>query len=438
MGRNWVWVALVVAGCGEDMPPSLVSQVVGPAGAHLEGPGMTLDIPPGALAGSQTITVNYADPAAQGPEAFSRSYQLQPEGLTFSQPVTLKLDVPPGVNGQVQWSLLGRDDLFGFSGLVEDGLAIGQSRHFCKVKSGQNSDDDDSDSDTHSCEDGDGCEPDDPANDDMGGGDMGPSRRRPQQDCRQLCTCTSPDPSLNNSNLCGYDPKTEDGTCPNNPMVPPVATSGNEQLGEHDNESCMGWGWVESKIFLCGCDNAAAGSLCSRPQELSGASGTLECHATYGNATVRTSPPSPSPAPCPSPGSVDRRTCDFSWAGYVGTSVHDTSSCVGYDSPSTTKPGNLSGCQETVLYGEWRPFTGTSAGCRGFIRSDAFPDGRSADNRERCRLTPAQWSKLQDRRAACGMLPRAARADEKANAEQQSWTDTLGTIRHALNPVRAG
>ena len=195
----------------------------------------------------------------------------------------------------------------------------------------------------------------------------------------------------------------------------------------------MGWGWVEIKVFLCGCDNAAAGSLCSRPQELSGASGTLECHATYGNATVRTSPPSPSPAPCPSPGSVDRRTCDFSWAGYVGTSVHDTSSCVGYDSPSTTKPGNLSGCQETVLYGEWRPFTGTSAGCRGFIRSDAFPDGRSADNRERCRLTPAQWSKLQDRRAACGMLPRAARADEKANAEQQSWTDTLGTIYTTLS-----
>ena len=99
-----MWVALVVAGCGEDMPPSLVSQVVGPAGAHLEGPGMTLDIPPGR---SQAPDHHgqLRGPRRRGPRGLSRSYQLQPEGLTFSQPVTLKLDVPPGVNGQVQWSL---------------------------------------------------------------------------------------------------------------------------------------------------------------------------------------------------------------------------------------------------------------------------------------------------------------------------------------------
>ena len=72
---------------------------------------------------------------------------------------------------------------------------------------------------------------------------------------------------------------------------------------------------------------------------------------------------SSSPAPCPSPGSVEKRTCDFSWAGEKPSAPASTtrSSCVGYYSPKTTKPGNLSGCQETVLYGEWRPFTGTTA-----------------------------------------------------------------------------
>lgn len=81
-----------------DLAP--LSEVVGPDGATLTFDQLTVDIPPGALSATVTVTIEAEDRPSSS-DAFGPWYELGPTGIVFDRPVTLTLaldeaDVPAG------------------------------------------------------------------------------------------------------------------------------------------------------------------------------------------------------------------------------------------------------------------------------------------------------------------------------------------------------
>jgi hypothetical protein len=103
----------VVGACSSTSSPpaaALVStSTIGPAGGQVSTSGISLNVPPGALATPTTIAIA-VDPngAPAGYVAFSNLFHFSPDGLTFAKPATLSFatttDTP---TGSVYWSLPG-------------------------------------------------------------------------------------------------------------------------------------------------------------------------------------------------------------------------------------------------------------------------------------------------------------------------------------------
>jgi len=93
--RPLLFVALVLAAaCSGGGSASSAGQVVGPAGGTVSEHGVTIEIPPGALAADVEITVTEADDAFAPPEdavEAGQTFELGPEGTTFAMPVTVTL-----------------------------------------------------------------------------------------------------------------------------------------------------------------------------------------------------------------------------------------------------------------------------------------------------------------------------------------------------------
>lgn len=97
------FLAVGTVGCGSDdssdgggqQSPQTVSKDVSAAtGGTVEGPGVKLDIPPGALSEDTTISVTVKSKAGiPGQDTVASSvFEMGPDGLQFSQPVTVRLD----------------------------------------------------------------------------------------------------------------------------------------------------------------------------------------------------------------------------------------------------------------------------------------------------------------------------------------------------------
>jgi hypothetical protein len=135
--------AVAIIGCGDDAPPGqpeLVRQPVGPSGGTVSVTGMDLVIPPGALTGTETISVTRtAESPPNDNTAHSPVFRLEPAGLVFVKPVeiTIALD---GRTEQVTvfWSKLGApgyDDVGG--SLAGGAVAITASNtHFSDAFAG--------------------------------------------------------------------------------------------------------------------------------------------------------------------------------------------------------------------------------------------------------------------------------------------------------------
>lgn len=97
----------LLAGCGggdggpSAAPAASVTRTLGAAGGTIAGPGgVTLNVPPGALAADTALTIAIDD---EGAPALPGSLPLQgeaiallPHGTSFSVPVTLSMDLPAG------------------------------------------------------------------------------------------------------------------------------------------------------------------------------------------------------------------------------------------------------------------------------------------------------------------------------------------------------
>jgi hypothetical protein len=81
-----------MVGCATKKPAAVASQAIGPGGGSVTQGAVTLTIPAGAVASTQTITVTQvAAGAPTGYSSLSPLYQFGPDGLVFAQPVTVSL-----------------------------------------------------------------------------------------------------------------------------------------------------------------------------------------------------------------------------------------------------------------------------------------------------------------------------------------------------------
>ena len=399
--------ALIIAGsCASHGPKPLASKVVGPEGAHMEAPGIALDIPPGAIAGSQTISIFAGPPAANGETPLAKAFRFEPSGLEFAHPISVHLDVPAGANGLVRWTRLGDPANFEFAGFVIDGVAHAQNTHFSDVKTTQE--------DPNTCADLENGEP------------MCQQSSAPEADCRELCGCIDSDPmpatmDLPNKNLCELDPANDNGVCTVDPALPPMAAP-TEQFGERDGDACTGWGWVSTEVYTCYCtanpvvEVAGAApttpALCALP-EAKQADGAWHCDTTlsypacFGLSCPPTMP-TQMPVDCSS-SPPDKRLCDYNLGAYVGNGPTDNEGCLGYylyDDGTGNKvnkgtAGHLTTCGLNTILSQWKQLPGKTANCRTFDKDPNFPDIRNSNDKQRCRLSPNDWAKVQMRRASC-------------------------------------
>ncbi len=111
MARPYLWlviVALLTVSCSpaegdpSALPPeeTVSREVLGSEGAVLETPGgdLRLEIPPGAIDGTATISISSHTPTTEQAAALAgRAFQILPAGLRFATPVTLTLRATRGV-----------------------------------------------------------------------------------------------------------------------------------------------------------------------------------------------------------------------------------------------------------------------------------------------------------------------------------------------------
>jgi formylglycine-generating enzyme required for sulfatase activity len=82
------------------------TEVVGDKGGVVRFDDVVLDIPAGALAREQSITIRKtAEPAPEGYVAASALYRFEPDGLSFMQPITVTIDAPTSArDASIIWS----------------------------------------------------------------------------------------------------------------------------------------------------------------------------------------------------------------------------------------------------------------------------------------------------------------------------------------------
>ena len=82
--RCLITLCLLILACGEDP-----ARTIGPGGGMVQGEGVTVVVPPGALTSDVQILIERTDV----PEGFAavggRAFRFTPAGLTFEVPLTV-------------------------------------------------------------------------------------------------------------------------------------------------------------------------------------------------------------------------------------------------------------------------------------------------------------------------------------------------------------
>jgi hypothetical protein len=419
--RRWTLLAAVLLTACPATPAGdriIASAVVGADGGRLEGEGVALDIPPGALNDARRITLRVVGaPPATPFQSVSPTIVLEPSGLVFARPVELSLPVAPDAEGVVLWSRLDDDASFEFAGFVSHGRAIGRNTHFSRVTT----------ADDPSCPSGgadsacggDCAEPEPgealcPGGDTPDAGapsDAGTSNRR---GCLRPCSCQASDAD-GAGFLCPTNPRTHNSACA--PPDPALLTNDDREfLAEGEGRACTGWRYVDETQPVCACMGRPAGATVDEPLCAIAWTNTATPPGVNWNCITSVADGHTRPAP-PMPPEVSA----FGITAFVGTSG---GGCMGYPQPrgraatSAQISGHLDGCTPPQLIrSAWRSFQGTSTACR-----------TAPDDARRCQLTPAEWQQLQTRRTDCGYPQRATRAEERANNPEGAPDGMLVTL----------
>jgi hypothetical protein len=156
--RAWVAMVAVLVACGDEIrihPDAIiddggvdgsdsgdggmvVEQMIGPSGGTVTAPGLELVIPPGAVTSDQMITITTTNgPAPVGYAGQSAIYHLEPEGLVFTQPVSVTLDLASvAARTRVFWSKLGNPGFDDRGGAITGSAITASNTHFSDVFAG--------------------------------------------------------------------------------------------------------------------------------------------------------------------------------------------------------------------------------------------------------------------------------------------------------------
>jgi hypothetical protein len=462
---------MLIACVSKEKSAFPITQSVGVDGAHIEGQGITLDIPAGALDSTHDLSIDVANytPAANT-TPLGPTFHFEPSGLTFAKPVTLTLDIPPDTDAVVLWSRPDDEHSFEVVGFSAGGKAVAENTHFSDGTAVAADDSAVGEACGESAlPDGCGCGADAEGSADEAGIDGGSDEGTevglddaatdagtcsvPSRDlCRQVCICEADDTTnLSNSEECAFNPANDTGICPA-PVDPttPAGADGHEYLADgspgHPNtngSACEGWAWVPTILYLCDCydetvptgpTTTSPNYLCPIAETKNTLSGTPVCDSTieyppgYPGGTL---PHKPDPSECPS-GTSDRTKCDFHLGAFATETWNPDPkaphvSCTGYDYYSGSKPltGYLTKCSPTPIVYAWKKLPGKSRDCRDIpADTDGLP-AVSADDLMRCRLSKQEWSDLQSARKDCGT---PVRTPDSKNPDAKKGTPVFAIL----------
>src|SRR5262245_29895570 len=94
---------------GSDSPAPAGSATVGSTGGVVEGAGVRLTVPEGAIEQGVTIAIAVGTPDVAPPDGYvavSPIYVFTPDGLVFQKPVTIEIPLPDGIGATdaIVWS----------------------------------------------------------------------------------------------------------------------------------------------------------------------------------------------------------------------------------------------------------------------------------------------------------------------------------------------
>jgi ZU5 domain len=132
------FVALVVAcvgvsaACGSSGSPA--ERAVGAAGGTVEGDGVKLTVPAGAVEGNVTFSITPSStPPPDTHTALSPMFVFGPEGISFAVPVTVEMAFSGDATGaSLIWSTRAGDGFESVGGTAEAGKMTAQVTHFSR------------------------------------------------------------------------------------------------------------------------------------------------------------------------------------------------------------------------------------------------------------------------------------------------------------------
>jgi hypothetical protein len=431
--RAWTFAFVFSAGCTVfpwDAPPAvsmpdaaapiervlLATAIVGAEGATIEGEGIALTIPAGALSAATQIDMYLSSEVPEGYEPLTPLFELEPAGLHFAQTVRVSLDVPEDATGVVLWSNEAGDG-FEFAGFIEGGIAQGESAHFSGVMGSKHA---------GACGTEGGCGDGCAAEEDEEGVPEPPpgnSCEGVQEVCQQLCYCHAndqPAQRLCATDVVSLDPENAEFTCPDdNAAIGEILAGGSyrrmatgrEMLGERNGRACFAWAARTVVARACYCEGLGHTVDASTLTPETSMCPTGRLIDPDGNPATR-------PLQCVSsvhgeePNVLLGHT-RWNHLGYRGWTGVEGAACTGqyenWQGQRETGTGVLTDCSDEMVVGtEWRSLPGVFMGCQGFAwpadspgASRATPLGLSCGE-----LSGPDFVRLQMARTARGMAPR--------------------------------
>lgn len=407
----------VLAACGDGLRGErlVAVAVIGTEGGTIEGEGIALDVPAGALARATTIKISATDsPLGEAYVALSPVFRFEPDGLQFAMPVAVRIDAAGADSGVVLWTGQ-QSPAFEWAGYVTAGTGYGEITHFSK---GVAADELGAcDGETTSCTGGACAGIEDTCTGDGCAADPGPActvEEAPLEACRDICYCDSLDRF---DHMCASNPGDPRISCPaTNPAIGKILANGsferdaqgNEHLARRNGDACSGYSVRPQVQSACFCI-ANAGPP---------ANGANLCRS--GRWVNKAAPPNFNWAcesdiegklPALRNGMLFEDLATKSFPGANGGAC--TGQFLSNNTPQTAS-GTLQSCVDTNVAHGYFALAGTASSCGAF----AWPNGSTPPtvsiDRAMCRLSEEATIELKRGRVIAGLRPRTDMPDDRA------------------------
>jgi hypothetical protein len=411
MNRRFL-ALLVCAACGDDLRGERVVAVavIGAEGGTIEGNGIALDVPAGALGEATTITISTAaTPLDENYVALSPVFQFEPDGLTFEKPVAVRIAAPGAETGVVLWTAKHGRTLE-WAGYVTAGVGYGEITHFSEGVAA----DEFGACETETCVGGACAGLDDNC---TGAGCAGPTcnvEEAPLEACRDICYCDSNDRF---DHMCASNPGDPRISCPaTNAAVGKILANGsyerdaqgNEFLARRNGDACSGYSIRPYVLPSCFCI-ANAGPP---------ANGANLCRT--GRWVNKAAPPNfnwqcDSDIEGQAPGQLRNGLLfeDLATKSFTGTNGGACSGQFINNNVAQTAAGTLQSCADTNVAHGYFHLAGTASSCGAFAWPNEQPAAVSID-RATCRLSEADAVTLSRGRVLANLRPRTDMPDDGA------------------------